>query len=37
LPIAGLLYAILLAERTHLDSSAYSHLNHPHHPTVPHR
>jgi hypothetical protein len=37
LPIAGLLYAIILTGRTPTGFSAHSHLNAPHHPARPHR
>jgi hypothetical protein len=37
LPIAGLLTAIVLIITTPGELSGHSHLNVPHHPTVPHR
>jgi hypothetical protein len=37
LPLAGLLYAIVLVGRTPTDFSAHSHLHDPRHPTRPHR
>jgi hypothetical protein len=37
LPIAGLLYAIVLVTRTPTAFSAHSHLNAPRHPTSLHR